>query len=190
MWARNSAMVSSWKLDSSSTFQPSVARGVDHGGDRRADVAAHLRPAGRPRAECGRSGWWWWSCRSMPVMPMVRPLRNGAASSTSPITADAAPAGLFERREVGGHVRRKHDQVAAFEDRGVCTAKGMARRSSSSRGLGQFVERLQVGGAHTGALARQQLGRRHAGFLHTRPTRAAGNRIRVAAALMRRLQSC
>ena len=53
-----------------------------------------------------------------PVIPMVRPLRNGAASSTSPITAHAAPARRLERRQVGRHVGREHDQVAAFEHLG------------------------------------------------------------------------
>ena len=79
-----------------------------------------------------------------PVIPMVRPFRKGAASSTSPITGTPRAARRFERRQIGRNVGRKHDQVAAFEDLGRLLRE---RDVQSSRTPGQLVQRLQIGGA-------------------------------------------
>ena len=57
-----------------------------------------------------------------PVMPIVRPLRYGPASSTSPMTRTPA-----QERQVGRHVRREHDQVAAFEHRRRLLREGNAK---------------------------------------------------------------
>ena len=97
-----------------------------------------------------------------PVMPMVRPLRNGAASSTSPITRHTAPARVFQRRQVGGDVGREHDQVAVFEDFG----RLLRERDAEFGDAGEVRERLEVGGAHDGALTGEELRRSHTGLLH------------------------
>ena len=108
MCARNSKMVSNWKLDSSSTFHPSSRE--------LSIIAVTGVPMLPPTCTGTPDSRRMWPIRLVvvvfpfdPVMPMVRPFRKGAASSTSPITLRAArPRGL-ERRKIGRHVGREHD---------------------------------------------------------------------------------
>ena len=102
----------------------------------------------------------------VPVMPMVRPSRNGAASSTSPITrTPRAPRGL-ERRKIGGHAGGDDDHVVVGEGCWVTGCwvwdsrllrEGNIQTFQRRRGFGQLRERLQIGGAHDGALAHEEV---------------------------------
>ena len=74
----------------------------------------------------------------VPVMPMVRPLRNGAASSTSPMTRTPRRRASSSGGQIGGHSGGEDDQG------GVVGAGCWVRGSGSIRLLGEWhVQALQ-----------------------------------------------
>ena len=77
-----------------------------------------------------------------PVMPMVGPCRNGAgqfdfADHRTPRAARLRAA------EVGRHIGREHDQVAAFEHLGRSAARTGRRALETSRACGSWSSGLR-----------------------------------------------
>ena len=141
------------------------ARAVHHGGDRHSDIPTHLhrhrRLAQDVADQAGGGG-----------------LAVGAGDPDGPALekrrsqlhfADyqgAALAGLFEWRQVGGHIGREHNQVAPFEDLRRLRREGNVEPGQHRLRVVQLVQGLEIGGAHDRAMACQQFGCRHTGSLH------------------------
>ena len=162
MCARNSTIVSSWKLESSSTFQPSSRE--------LSTIAVTGVPMLPPTCTGTPASRRMWPIRLVvvvlpfePVIPMVRPLQKRRGQFHFADHRHAAPARRFERREIGRHVGREHDQVGALEDlrrsaaRTGCRVRG--RPGNSSSGFRSV--------ARTSAPSRsEQRRRRQTGLLH------------------------
>src|ERR1035441_1392633 len=132
MWARNCAMVSNWKLESSRTFQPSAREP--------STMAVTGVPMLPPTCTGTPAARRMWPTRLVvvvlpfdPVMPMVRLFRKGPASSTSPTTRSprlrAWSSGARSAGTSGESTIRSHPSNTS----GVCRANGTFRRASNSR---------------------------------------------------------
>ncbi len=64
----------------------------------------------------------------------------------------AAPSRLLERLEIGRDIGREHDELGRLENRGGLLGEWDVEFADA----GQFVERLEVGGAHHSALPDEQ----------------------------------
>src|SRR5579883_1067684 len=135
MCARNSRIVSSWKLESSSTFHPS-SRDV-------ATISQTAVPILPPTCEGTPASRRMWPIKLVvvvlpfdPVTPIVRPFRNGAASSTSPITAAPRARAASSGGRSAGTSGESTMRSAPSNTSGACRANGTRSRSSSAPASG------------------------------------------------------
>ena len=118
-------IVSSWKLESSSTFQPS---------SRELSIMAVTgTPILPPTCTVTPDSRRMWPIRLVvvvlplePVMPMVRPSETGRRVPLRRSRATPRWRAVFQRRKIGGHVGREHDEFGSLRrPRAICCAKGM-----------------------------------------------------------------
>ena len=161
MCARNVEIVSSWKLDSSSTFH-CPARDVSHHRSRwSADIAAHLhRNAAGLQNMSGHRRRRGLSVRTGDAddLALQKPAREFQIADHR----DAAPAGLLREIQVGRHARREHHQIRSLERSGFLRLDGHAQLDKF-----RICHCGLIHCRHSRSLFHQQLHRRDAAARHS-----------------------